>query len=202
MRIWKSFFVTICATIILSSCASIAPTKAARVSFAKLYEVLSSTRTSLEGDFIVNDLVLYKKIDGIGGIDAFSFGKLKAPEEKFKSLTDLGYGKKYLYYFTVYYQGRDWKFIDKLSFKTDTGLFKLTALSPNRDVMSTMDTSYTVETAQFYLSSDEQVDSLLNTSTLQIQYTKSKIFNLTADEIQKIKDFIKNDIITTQSKNW
>ena len=202
MKIGKTFFITACATLVLSSCASIAPTKAARVSFAKLYEVLSSTRTSLEGDFTFNDLVLYKKIDGFGGVDAFSFGKLKAPEEKFKSLTDLGYDKKYLYYFTVYYQGRDWKFIDNLSFKTDTGLFKLTAPSPDRDVMSTSDGSYTVETAQFYLNSDEQIDSLLNTSTLQIQYTKSKIFNLSADEIQKVKDFIKSDIITTQSKNW
>ena len=202
MRIWKTFFLTICATIILSSCASIAPTKAARVSFAKLYEVLSTTKTSLEGSFTFNDLVLYKKIDGFGGIDAFSFGKFKAPEQKFKALTDLGYSKKYMYYFTAYYQGRNWKFIDTLSFKTDNALFELTAESPERNVMSLSDSVYTVETAKFYLVSEEQVDSLLNTNTLQIQYTKSKIFNLTTDEIQKIKDFIKSDIITTQSKNW
>lgn len=201
----KKTIILICslfALILLSGCVSIAPTRASRLYWAKDYEILSKTSERLEGTSIFNDMVLYKKNNGFGTIDAMVFGKAAPDKKQIKELKDKGYEYDMMYYFSVYYQGEGWRFIDEFKFKTDEKITELKDSNPVRKVRSIGDWVFNSEFAIFFLLNEDDIKSLLNTKTLSVQYTGSPIIKLPEEAIQKIKEFIKSEIITTPSKNW
>lgn len=199
----KKTVILICGLLLtIASCASLAPSAASRLVWTKDYEVLSRTFERLEGTTIFNDMVLYKKTDGLGTVHAMVFGKAVPNKKQIKELKDKGYEYDLMYYFSVHYQGKRWLFIDEFKFKTDEKIIELKDSNPMREVSSLGSDVYNLESAMFFLLSEDDIKSLLNTQSLSIQYTGSPIIKLPEEAIQKIKEFIKSEIITTPSKNW
>lgn len=190
----------------ISGCASIAPTRASRAYWEKQFGILVRNTPSVDGNKITNNLLIYKKSDGFGGVQCLLAGKILPEENAMNTLKEKGYTGEYIYFFDVLYQDpRTWAFIDSLDFKTDTSTVKLKDKNPTRDVIRIGNDSFVHEFARFIIT-PEEINNILKTNSLIVQYKGEKsyfdILTFKGDDLQKIKDFITADILTEPSKNW
>ena len=195
-------FCSLFSLILLMGCASMATTKAARLYWAQPYEILVKSHENIEESWTNNIMPIYKEYNKLfATMNIVSIGKRKPSNERIYALKKAGYSFDAVYYFSVNYQGQDWQFIKNLNFKTDDRTVKLEDNNPKRHTI-TLSTVFCVEQSDFFLLNEDDIKSLLNTQSLSIQYTGSPIIKLPEEAIQKIKEFIKSEIITTPSKNW
>ncbi len=140
-----------------------------------LYSVSIKTVAHIEGDFVVERFLLYKRTDfGLGvneilTVDRFSFDD----------------GRLRLHAIAVQYTGGHWRFMDTVRIRTDAGLFTLQDDQPTREVQS----GGWVEEIIGVVISDDLYETLVETSELHFQFYREPI-EIPADGIEALKRFL------------